>query len=216
MLTFAADVDLAAAQDQGELKYPVQYESDSSKWSQENSGYRIGFGETEAMYGKTDYGKTELRAAAKPRFAPSQDDTESDEPVTLSQWPRKQLTEIRINPYLVQNPTPSDQSQRLLEKYTSGWELTEHSNKLLMWEAPALKYKPLLFEDVALERYGHVVRNDFWQTTVSAVHFFSSAALLPLHARHEPVWGCDYPLGYCRPGNCTNSIFQRQFWGRRR
>lgn len=145
------------------------------------------------------------------------DDYEQNSPATrplaLSDWPRKSLSEIRISPYDSSGTKPSDQSSRMLVRYSRDWCAIACCEKFLLWDAPNIRYMPLLFEDVALERYGNVFRNDYLQTALSAVHFFSSTALLPFHARHDPVWSCDYPLGYCRPGNCSQRIFQRQFWG---
>ena len=137
-------------------------------------------------------------------------DSTAGEP-TLNNWPTKTISQITVSPFL-QTKVPEDQSIRLLRKYARDWNRMESIQKSFQWDAPCIRYKPLLFEDVALERYGQRVRGDFLQPAFSAIHFFSSAALLPLHARHDPVWSCDYPLGYCRPGNCTDRIYQRYFW----
>ena len=139
-------------------------------------------------------------------------DNPANEPPALSDWPGKSISQIQLSPMGV-GKAPADQSNRLLEKYVRDWSLLETREKIYRWESPQIRYQPLLFEDIALERNGQVVLNDNFQTVVSAVHFFTSAALLPLHARHDPVYSCDYPLGYARPGNCSRKIFQRPFWG---
>ena len=144
------------------------------------------------------------------------DDEPNDSPVkratNLTQWPESSLTQIRLDIREFSDQVPEDQSARLLNQYARDWNSFGAQPKTLMWDAPNIRYMPLMFEDVALERYGQVVRGDYFQTVVSAAHFFSSAALLPLHAIHDPVYSCDTPLGYCRPGDCTERIYQRQFW----
>ena len=55
------------------------------------------------------------------------------------------------------------------------WETT-----LFSWKASALCHKPLYFEEVALERYGHSL-NPLSQPIFSGVHFFATVPLLPYH-----------------------------------
>lgn len=151
-------------------------------------------------------------------LSPADDDQigdETNEPIPLEGWPGKSLSQIEISP-LGSGKTPADQSNRLLEKYVRDWSMMETGEKVFSWESPGIKYQPLLFEDVALERNGQVVLTDNIQTVVSAIHFASSAALLPFHVHHDPVYSCDYPLGFNRPGNCSQKIFQRPFWGLKR
>ncbi len=70
------------------------------------------------------------------------------------------------------------------------------------WKAPNLCHKPLYFEEVNLERYGHT-GGPFLQPVISSAHFFANIAVLPykmgVHAPNE----CQYALGYYRPGNCA-------------
>ncbi len=81
---------------------------------------------------------------------------------------------------------------------------TERSwqNTTMTWKASNLCHKPLYFEDVNLERYGHT-RGPLWEPVVSSAHFFVNIAVLPykmgVHAPNE----CQYALGYYRPGNCA-------------
>lgn len=144
-------------------------------------------------------------------------DLEIDEPVrerepTLSRWPRTAMTEIRIDPRDHHAELPPDDSNRLIQRFQRDWFDAGQYRQVVCWDAANICFQPLYFEDVGLERYGQM-RNEILQSWLSAAHFFSSAALLPLHMRVDPIYGCDYPLGYCRPGNCTNRIFQRPFWG---
>jgi hypothetical protein len=70
------------------------------------------------------------------------------------------------------------------------------------WKATGTCHKPLYFEDVQLERYGHSW-NPVLQPFMSAGHFFGSVALLPYHMGIHPPGECQYTLGYYRPGDCA-------------
>ena len=70
------------------------------------------------------------------------------------------------------------------------------------WTASAACHKPLWFEDVALERYGHSA-GPVKQSLFSAAHFFGSAILLPYNSRLYPPTECRYALGYYQPGDCA-------------
>jgi len=73
------------------------------------------------------------------------------------------------------------------------------------WKASAVCHKPLYFEEMSVERYGHS-----WgiaQPLVSGAHFFGSLALLPYQMGVHPPGECIYPLGYYRPGSCAPKIW---------
>ncbi len=70
------------------------------------------------------------------------------------------------------------------------------------WKASAQCHKPLYFEDVQLERYGHSW-NPVVQPFMSAGHFFVSVPLLPYKMGLTPPCECMYTLGYYRPGDCA-------------
>lgn len=70
------------------------------------------------------------------------------------------------------------------------------------WTASALCHKPLYFEDLQTERYGHTW-GPFLQPFVSAGHFFVNVPLLPYNMGVEPPKECIYTLGYYRPGSCA-------------
>lgn len=126
-------------------------------------------------------------------------------------WPRKSIREIKIDPRGSLERRPADRSYLLTEKFSRGWYDWETICKNYYWQSPGISYQPLYFEDVALERYGQS-RRGLRQTLVSYGHFFTSAALLPLHMRKDPPYSCDYPLGYCRPGNCAPITEPKHFW----
>ena len=70
------------------------------------------------------------------------------------------------------------------------------------WKASALCHKPLYFEEVQLERYGHTL-GPFSQPIFSGAHFFLNIAVLPYRMGINPPKECQYALGYYRPGNCA-------------
>jgi hypothetical protein len=70
------------------------------------------------------------------------------------------------------------------------------------WHASALCHKPLYFEEVQLERYGHTA-GPFRQPFISGAHFIINLAALPYHMAYQPPHECQYALGYYRPGSCA-------------
>ncbi|MBX3412545.1 MAG: hypothetical protein KF708_07645 [Pirellulales bacterium] len=77
------------------------------------------------------------------------------------------------------------------------WPLTTFT-----WKASALCHKPLYFEEMALERYGHST-GPLTQPFVSGAHFFVTLPILPYLMGVEPPCECIYDLGYYRPGSCA-------------
>jgi hypothetical protein len=71
-----------------------------------------------------------------------------------------------------------------------------------LWKAAGLCHKPLYFEQVQVERYGHSW-HPLLQPVMSGAHFFGSAALLPYKMGLEAPNECIYTLGYYRPGSCA-------------
>lgn len=72
----------------------------------------------------------------------------------------------------------------------------------MTWTASALCHKPLYFEDVQLERYGHSA-GPLVQPIKSGAHFFLNIATLPYQFGMNPPTECQYALGYYRPGDCA-------------
>lgn len=70
------------------------------------------------------------------------------------------------------------------------------------WKASGLCHKPLYFEDVQLERYGHSW-GPFLQPVISGAHFFLTVPALPYLMGVELPDECMYSLGYYRPGSCA-------------
>jgi hypothetical protein len=70
------------------------------------------------------------------------------------------------------------------------------------WKASSLCHKPLYFEQVQLERYGHTA-GPVLQPVISGAHFFANIAVLPYKMGINPPNECQYALGYYRPGSCA-------------
>jgi hypothetical protein len=75
------------------------------------------------------------------------------------------------------------------------------------YNASGLCHKPLYFEDVQLERYGHTA-GPFRQPILSGAHFVISLASLPYQMAINPPTECQYALGYYRPGDCAPWMIQ--------
>ncbi len=86
--------------------------------------------------------------------------------------------------------------------FSKPFEPRHFAETTFMWKASALCHKPLYFEDVQLERYGHS-----WgpgvQPVVSSAMFFATVPILPYKMGMDLPWECVYPLGYYRPGDCA-------------
>ncbi|MGL4512834.1 MAG: hypothetical protein ACRCT8_07060 [Lacipirellulaceae bacterium] len=76
------------------------------------------------------------------------------------------------------------------------------SDVTYMWKAAALCHKPLYFEDVHLERYGHSW-GPIMDPLVSGAHFFGTLPVLPYCMGLTPPNECVYTLGHYRPGSCA-------------
>ncbi|MGQ9505032.1 MAG: hypothetical protein ACUVQR_08975 [Thermogutta sp.] len=70
------------------------------------------------------------------------------------------------------------------------------------WKASGLCHKPLYFEQVAVERYGHNL-GPILQHVAAGTHFFLTIPILPYKMGLNPPDECIYPLGYYRPGSCA-------------
>lgn len=72
----------------------------------------------------------------------------------------------------------------------------------LRWKASALCHKPVYFDDVHLERYGHS-SGPFLQPLISGGRFFLTVPVLPYKMGLKPPNECVYALGQYRPGSCA-------------
>lgn len=75
------------------------------------------------------------------------------------------------------------------------------------WEASSIRFEPLIFEDVSLERTGY---NFGWlQPGVSAVRFFGRIPFVPYYYVAEGGKAGTYTLGHYRPGSCVPYAIQK-------
>jgi hypothetical protein len=86
--------------------------------------------------------------------------------------------------------------------FADGCEPRLWCDSLYLWKASCLCHKPLYFEQMALERYGHTC-HPFLQPVISGAHFFGTLPILPYKMGVEEPGECVYALGYCRPGDCA-------------
>lgn len=77
------------------------------------------------------------------------------------------------------------------------WAMTTYT-----WKASGLCHKPLYFEQVGLERYGHTA-GPVLEPFIAGAHFFGTFPILPYKMGMDPPWECVYDLGYYRPGSCA-------------
>lgn len=139
-----------------------------------------------------------------------QDEARQKDLRTTPHWPAKPITSIRLSLDSNGLRIPEDRSTAVMATTGSVWE--GKSPKLFAWAAPNIRYQPLYFEDVALERYGQTLP-PYQQTVASGFHFFKSAVFLPNQMLHDGPQSCDYPLGFCRPGNTIPYTVERKFFG---
>ena len=130
-------------------------------------------------------------------------------------WPKKQIREINLDIRETSGSAPEDVSQQLMASSQSEWTQFYPQQKVFAWAAPDIRYQPLYFEDVALERYG-TTAGPYHQSLISSFHFFKDFVFLPHKMRHDCPGSCDHPLGFCRPGNSTPYSIQRHYFGRPR
>jgi hypothetical protein len=123
-------------------------------------------------------------------------------------WPRKTISEIRPSVKDTNKVVPQDYSYLLTEKVGPDWFMAPSGEKVFAWTAPNIHYQPLYFQNVALERYGQTY-GGLKQIGASGLHFFTSFCRLPYAVIVDHPRSCEYPLGYCRPGNPTPMTFQK-------
>ena len=70
------------------------------------------------------------------------------------------------------------------------------------WKASGVCHKPLYFQHLELERYGHSA-GPVLQPVLSGAHFFANVILLPYNCGLHPPTECLYDLGDYRPGDCA-------------
>lgn len=129
----------------------------------------------------------------------------------LGQWPRKGISDISLDVREKSENAPEDIAAKLVVSQAGRWSAFQPTTKVFAWAAPDIRYQPLYFQNVPLERYGQT-KAPYLETVHSAAHFFTSIALLPYHMHRDNTGSCDYPLGFCRPGDIVPCTIQRQLY----
>ncbi len=76
------------------------------------------------------------------------------EPELSNQWPRRTILETRIDIRDFSQTRPKDRSAELIGKSQSDWSMFSPPPSIFTWAAPNIRYQPLYYQDIALERYG--------------------------------------------------------------
>lgn len=135
---------------------------------------------------------------------------ELERPESFGAWPRKSILEVEVDVRETSDIAPMDLSDQIIAKIElKDWTHYYMQPKTFAWAAPDIRYQPLYFEDVALERYGQT-HGLLQQPIYSGFHFFRSTVSLPYQMIKEPPRSCEYPWGFCRPGSPTQSIYEKK------
>jgi len=97
-------------------------------------------------------------------------------------------TNVAAGPFSAAGQVPSWMSSRRRDAET-----------VVYWDAPAVAYRPLYFEDINLERHGYSA--GVFQPALSAAHFFGRLPALPYLMVSERHHQAQYSLGHYRPGS---------------
>ena len=97
---------------------------------------------------------------------------------------------------------PKDDSAQWFQAPTAEsqiWCSTSHRPTLdVYWRSWAMAYRPLYFEDITLERYGHHCR--CLQPIISGIKFYAQVPFLPYKLTAKPPCELTYNSGHFRPG----------------
>jgi len=154
-------------------------------------------------------GPTIVRAQGMPAAAPTPAAGGAAEVVTTpaAQFDHRPMTAISLNINLPQGDLPQNRAtpevMQGLEAQAS-FPYADWLNLCYCWEAPAICYRPLLFEEENLERYGYTVPcPTVLQPVVSCGKFFLAVPMIPYNVGAHECHECIYDLGYERPGSCV-------------
>lgn len=140
----------------------------------------------------------------------SEDDRPIQKAAPFGDWPRKSIRSTRIDVREHHSTVPEDQSFRLTSQPVV---MRGSSEKVFAWTAPNIKYQPLYFEDIAVERYGQTC-SPYRQSFYGAARFLKSAIAMPYAMTIDHPYSCDHPLGFCRPGSQAPCVKQAHFFSR--
>ena len=162
-----------------------------------------------------------LPGLALPQLAPDDStlDTEaSQEPEKIPEGELEELLAAGPAARGYECPSPADlksihditidigaEGEKFPQECTLGDEVLQPrawASTTFTWKASGLCHKPLYFEEVHLERYGHSW-GPYLQPVISGAHFFLTVPILPYKMGLYPPHECIYTLGYYRPGSCA-------------
>ena len=122
----------------------------------------------------------------------------------------KPIMDIRVFVKVASTIKPEDRSPDLFSRFGNSNYPNSFQHRLAMWRAPDIRYQPLYYEHVALERYGQ--DHGLVQPFVSALHFAGSQTFLLYNLCVDRPHSCTYPLGFCRPGSLAPLTHTRWLW----
>jgi hypothetical protein len=127
-------------------------------------------------------------------------------PIAPIEFESRPLTSLTVNIGHKKGVEPADVARDYLTRLEAKTGAAVFGREWPMvccqWDAPALAYRPLYFEEVNLERYGYSPRYlGVVQPAISAGQFFTTVPLLPYKMFAEPAREPVYTLGQYRPGS---------------
>ena len=134
--------------------------------------------------------------AAAPSFKPGEGE------VDIDRFTRR-VTEVPLDIRSTEGAMPDDASASAFPDTTI---LSEPGPAPERVEVPVaytpwtICYRPLYFEEIALERYGY--SRGILQPAISGAHFFGSVAALPYKMTVRPPRSCECSNGFGLPGDC--------------
>ena len=127
-------------------------------------------------------------------------------PPSISQQPAgilRSMESVIVNSQAAEGIRPADALLETAIDVRQQTLVTRSPETLFHWKASNLRTRPLYFQDVSLERYGHQRCGYCGQTVRSGLKFYSDIIKLPLRMCADPPCQTVYALGYARPGDPT-------------
>ncbi|MEZ6091588.1 MAG: hypothetical protein R3C05_26955 [Pirellulaceae bacterium] len=146
------------------------------------------------------------------------DDSKTTQPKLTEAQQRRRVVEgyaltsigsISLNTSPAEGLMPKDYAEAALSdepvEYHSFGYVRQAIPSSVCWTAPWIAYRPLYFEDCALERCGH--DHGCYEPLVSAAKFYGRIPVWPYMIGATPPSTCVYSYGQCRPGDCSPHFF---------
>ena len=127
-------------------------------------------------------------------------------PPSMSQQPAgilRSMETVVVDSQAAEGIRPADELVGTVNDVRQQALVARSPETLFHWKASNLRTRPLYFQDVSLERYGHQRCGYCAQTVRSGLKFYSDIIKLPLRMCADPPCQTVYALGYARPGDPT-------------